>query len=39
MIVLWISIAFLAGIITPFSVLFALRDVLPPTIFTPSDWD
>jgi hypothetical protein len=36
--VLWFIIVFLAGMVTPFFILFVLRDVLPPTIFTPSDW-
>ena len=39
MIVLWIGLAFAGGFIAFPVTLFLLRDVLPPTLFMPSDWD
>jgi hypothetical protein len=38
MMFLWLSVGFVAGFIAFPLVLFLLRDVLPPTLFTPSDW-
>ena len=34
----WIGLAFVAGFIAFPALLFILRDVLPPTLFMPSDW-
>jgi len=39
MIWLWITLAFIGGFFAFPLTLFLLRDVLPPTLFTPSDWD
>jgi hypothetical protein len=39
MTLLWIGIAAVCGFFAFPLVLFLLRDVLPPTLFTPSDWD
>ena len=39
MIAMWIVLAFVLGFIAFPATLFVLRDVLPPTLFTPSDWD
>lgn len=36
---LWIVLSFLGGFIGFPLLLFLLRDVLPPTLFVPSDWD
>lgn len=38
MTVLWLSLAFVAGFVAFPLLLFVLRDVLPPTLFSPSDW-
>ena len=38
MIIIWLSLAFLAGVVSFPLALFMLRDVLPPTLFAPSDW-
>jgi len=38
MIALWLVLAFIAGVIAFPLTLFLLRDVLPPTLFMPSDW-
>ncbi len=38
MIFLWVMLAFVAGFLSFPLALFLLRDVLPPTLFTPSDW-
>ena len=35
---LWIGLAFVGGFFAFPLTLFVLRDVLPPTLFTPSDW-
>jgi hypothetical protein len=35
---LWILLGFIAGFIAFPLILFVLRDVLPPTLFMPSDW-
>jgi hypothetical protein len=39
MIWVWIALAVLAGFIAFPLILWLLRDVLPPTLFLPSDWD
>jgi hypothetical protein len=39
MIWIWITLAVLVGFIAFPLILFLLRDVLPPTLFLPSDWD
>jgi hypothetical protein len=38
MFVLWILLGMVLGPVALIAVLWFLRDVLPPTIFTPSDW-
>jgi hypothetical protein len=35
---IWITLAFVVGFVSFPATLFLLRDVLPPTLFTPSDW-
>lgn len=35
---LWLLLGFVGGFIGFPLTLFVLRDVLPPTLFTPSDW-
>jgi hypothetical protein len=35
----WIGLAFVGGLVAFPLILFLLRDVLPPTLFVPSDWD
>lgn len=39
MTLLWITLGFIGGFIALPLILFLLRDVLPPTLFLPSDWD
>lgn len=38
---IWLTagLAFVAGFVAFPLTLFVLRDVLPPTLFLPSDWD
>jgi hypothetical protein len=38
MTLIWIGLGFVGGFIAFPVTLFLLRDVLPPTLFTPSDW-
>jgi hypothetical protein len=38
MTLVWIGLAFVCGFVAFPVTLFLLRDVLPPTLFTPSDW-
>jgi hypothetical protein len=39
MIALWISLGMLTGPIVLILALWFLRDVTPPILFVPSDWD
>lgn len=39
MIAVWIALAFIGGFFAFPLTLFLLRNVLPPTLFAPSDWD
>lgn len=39
MFVLWILLGMVIGPIVLIVALWFLRDVLPPTVFVPSDWD
>jgi hypothetical protein len=39
MIWFWHDLSFVAGFLSFPLLLFVLRDVLPPTLFVPSDWD
>lgn len=38
MIALWIGLGMLLGPIIIVAALWFLRDILPPTLFVPSDW-
>jgi hypothetical protein len=38
MTIVWIALGFVGGFLAFPVTLFLLRDVLPPTLFTPSDW-